>query len=478
MDVKKAISTLQDAFQDTQVLLPGTESYTERNSSYLARQVSDIKPAAIFQPHDNKDVSKFVKLMKPFALAGEAIFAVRGAGNSPVPGATNIDNGITLDLTLLDGIALGDGIVSVGAGAHWSIVDEKVQAAGLGVAGGRSGTGGIGGLALAGGLSVFSSREGFISDNIVNFEIVLASGDTTNANAEQNADLWIALKGGSNNFGIITRYDIATFEQGPFWGGNVLYFPPAFPAQIEALVTELQKPDADPNTHLMLSIGFSARIGAIMCMNTVYYAKEQENPKVLEPFVAIQPQVPQPGVPKITNLVQMAASQAAGVSNQVRCAYLNLTVKADVATLQNAADIYTQAIAPLKSCEGLTCSFTLQPYPVSLLQQSVAKGGNSLGLDPANGPLVSVLFLNYWQNSSDDDQIMEVMKGALEAIRSQAIEKGTAMSYIYLNYAAPFQNPIASYGPENERKLQAASQKYDPEGLFQKGFPGGFKLFQ
>lgn len=331
---------------------------------------------------------------------------------------------------------------------------------------------------MSGGLSVFSSREGFICDNVVNFEIVLASGEIVNANVHENLDLWIALKGGSNNFGVVTRYNMATFEQGPFWGGNVLYFPPTFPGQIEALVTELRKPDADPNSHLMLSIGYSTRIGATMCMNTVYYAKEEENPKVLEPFVAMQPQVPQPGVPKVTNLVQMSASQAAGVSNQVRCAYFNLTVKADAATLKDAANIYTQAIAPLKSCEGLTCSFTLQPYPVSLLQRSVAKGGNSLGLDHVNGPLVSVLLLNYWQISSDDERIMEAMKGALEAIRSVAAEKGTAIDYIYLNYAAPFQNPIASYGFKNESKLQAVSQKYDPEGLFQKGFPGGFKLFQ
>lgn len=160
MTVNKAISALQDAFQATQLLLPGMGSYEKRNNSYLACQVSDLKPAAIFQPRSNEDVSKFVKLMKPFALAGEANLAVRGAGNSPISGATNIDHGITLDLMLLNDIALGDGFVSIGAGAHWSAVNEKVQAAGLGVAGGRSGTGGIGGLALAG---AFRNREIFES---------------------------------------------------------------------------------------------------------------------------------------------------------------------------------------------------------------------------------------------------------------------------------------------------------------------------
>jgi hypothetical protein len=109
-----------------------------------------------------------------------------------------------------------------------------------------------------GGFSFFSSREGFISDNVLNFEIVLASGDIVNANATENSDLWIALKGGSNNFGVVTRFDLLTFEQGPFWGGNVYYFTPTFPGQIEALVAELQKPDADPNTHIMISIGYAA----------------------------------------------------------------------------------------------------------------------------------------------------------------------------------------------------------------------------
>lgn len=51
-----------------------------------------------------------------------------------------------------------------------------------------------------GGLSFFSSREGFICDNVVNYEVVLASGEIVNANAHKNTDLWGALRGGGNNF--------------------------------------------------------------------------------------------------------------------------------------------------------------------------------------------------------------------------------------------------------------------------------------
>ncbi|KAI1778217.1 FAD-binding domain-containing protein [Hypoxylon cercidicola] len=477
MDTTKAITALKETFPSSQILLPGTEPYDKRNQSYLATQESDIEPACIFQPENTKDVSRFIQIIKPTALSGKTAFAIRGAGNMPLPGCSNIQDGITLDLGRLNQVELKDGVVSIGAGTLWNAVDEKVQDAGLAVAGGRSGTSGVGGLALAGGLSVFSSREGFICDNVRNFEVVLASGDVVNASAHENRDLWIALKGGSNNFGVVTRFDFPTFKQGPFWGGNVLYFPASFPGQIEALVAEIQKPDADPNTHLMISTGYSALMGGNMCLNTVYYTQDVQNPAVLEPFTAIQPQVNQPGVPKTLTLTQMASGQAAGVSNQTRCAYMNVTVKADVATLQAATDIYTAAIAPLQSCEGLTCSLTFQPYPVSLLQQSVAKGGNSLGLDPSDGPAVSVLLLTYWKDKSDDEQILTTMKGALEGMRAKAIENGTALEFIYLNYAASFQDPIASYGAKNKQKLQDVSRSYDPDGLFQKGVPGGFKLF-
>lgn len=103
---------------------------------------------------------------------------------------------MTLDLRQLETVEIKDGIARIGAGARWGAVYEQVQAQGLGITGSRSALGGVGGLALTGGLSFFSSREGFICDNVVNFEVVLASGKVVNANAKENTDLWRALRGG------------------------------------------------------------------------------------------------------------------------------------------------------------------------------------------------------------------------------------------------------------------------------------------
>ncbi len=85
---------------------------------------------------------------------------------------------------------------------------------------------------------------------------------------------------------------------------------------------------------------------------------------------------------------------------------MNITVKADLATLKAASDIYTGDLNKIKAVEGITASFTLQPYAATLLKASAASGGNSLGLGTPDGSLVSVLLLTYWKHKSDDDIVL------------------------------------------------------------------------
>ncbi|PVH99983.1 FAD-binding domain-containing protein [Periconia macrospinosa] len=453
MDHSEVINILKQAFPVHQTSLRGSAEFDDLNGSYLSTIESEITPAAIFRPKVKEDISTFFKLIKPYTQHGDLKLAIRGGGQQPTHGCANIENGITLDLSLLLGIDIKEQSVSIAAGERWGAVYDKLLPLGLGVSGSRSGKGGIGGLCLS------------------------ASGDIVNANAQENSDLFIALRGGGNNFGVVTRYDLRTFKQGPFWGGSVYYFTPSFPSQIEALVSELNRPDATVETHLMISIGYAAQFGQTMCQNQLYYTQEVEKPAILEPFTAIQPQVDQLYSMRMLNLKDAATEQAGVAMDQQRTAYMNTVVRADAVTLKAAADIYTTALEPIKSVNGLVCSLTLQPYTVSLLKKSAESGGNSLGLDPSKGPLVSVLLLSYWKEKSDDEKVLAFMKDTVQKIKVDAKAKNQSVDYEYMNYAASFQDPIGSYGAENKKKLQDVSRKYDPEGFFQKAVPGGFKLF-
>jgi FAD/FMN-containing dehydrogenase len=87
------------------------------NNSYLSLLQSGLTPAAIVLPRTRIDVCKFVDVIRPRILSGAARLVVRGAGQQPVPGCSNIDNpSVTIDLRYLTSIEIKDEVVSIGAG--------------------------------------------------------------------------------------------------------------------------------------------------------------------------------------------------------------------------------------------------------------------------------------------------------------------------------------------------------------------------
>lgn len=158
-----------------------------------------------------------------------------------------------------------------------------------------------------GGISYFSPRQGFSCDNVKNFEVVLASGQIVDANANENADLWLALKGGSNNFGVVTRLDYDTFAQGDLWGGQLVNLLDTAPQQLKALYDFVNNPNYDPDAALIFSTSFAAGQGAFFA-NGIVYSKPVVNPPVFQPFTAI-PNIED--TTRISNLTDFAIEQGA-----------------------------------------------------------------------------------------------------------------------------------------------------------------------
>ncbi|KAH7029934.1 uncharacterized protein B0I36DRAFT_244248, partial [Microdochium trichocladiopsis] len=136
--------------------------------------------------------------------------AVRAGGHMTWANASNIYDGVTINLVLMVDIEYSSltTYVSIGAGALWRDVYVALEPYGVTALGGRTSTVGVVGFVLSGGNNFLSSKVGLGYDNVVNFKVVLANGRIINANRDKYADLYKALKGGSSNFGIITRIDI------------------------------------------------------------------------------------------------------------------------------------------------------------------------------------------------------------------------------------------------------------------------------
>ncbi len=262
----------------SKLLSPGSQGCNASLTSYYSAQEAALHPSCIVTPISTADVSRAVTTL----TRSNCTFAIRSGGHSTWADDANIASGVTIDLQGLNAIELSDdrSIVSVGPGNRWGQVYKALVPENRIDAGGRVGTVGVGGLTVGGGVSAFTC------DSVVNFELILASGAVINANETHNADLLHALHGESNNFGVVTRIDLQTHEQGDIWGGVVNY---SFDTINELLIAAFDLALASPYDEyasLTMSITYAAG-GNNGVSNTLYYTKPVEYPDSFRPFTDI-----------------------------------------------------------------------------------------------------------------------------------------------------------------------------------------------
>lgn len=99
-----------------------------------------------------------------------------------------------------------------------------------------------------------------------------------------------------------------------------------------------------------------------------------------------------------------------------------------------------------------------------------------MGLDGSRGTVSWISQSLCWSNAGDEGRVKQAQRNAKEAYMSWAAARGLADRFLYLNDADEFQDVFASYGSENVRFLQKVKKVYDPEGVFEKLMPGGYKV--
>ena len=187
----------------------------------------------LFEPTSASDVAGALAIL----TATDTKFAVRGGGHMPVPEAAGIADGVLISTEKLNFMQLtkDNSIAQLGPGLRWGAVYDWISQYNLGVAGGRYDPVGVPGVLLGGGINYFGSQYGWSSNMVSNFEVVLANSSIVNANAQTNADLFWGLKGGSSNFGIVTRFDVKTFPVTSVYGGTTVYEPESVIEYLDAI---------------------------------------------------------------------------------------------------------------------------------------------------------------------------------------------------------------------------------------------------
>src|SRR3712207_1910797 len=226
---------------DGRVISPDDDAYDSARGVFYGD--TDRHPAAIVRARDASDVSRTVSL----AREGGLELAVRGGGHSPAGHGTT-DGGIVLDLSGMKNIdidvpgrtawaqtGLTAGEYTAAAGAH-----------GLATGFGDTGSVGIGGITLGGGIGYLVRMHGLTIDDLLAAEIVTADGKLLRVDAESHPDLFWAIRGGGGNFGVATRLKFRLHEVDRIVGGMLML--PATPEVITSFIAEAEAAPAELST--------------------------------------------------------------------------------------------------------------------------------------------------------------------------------------------------------------------------------------
>jgi len=410
----------------------------------------DRRPAAVIRVANVSDVAAVIN----FARATDLELAVRSGGHS-VGGHSGTEGGLVIDLRDLNSIEIDREASTVWAGTGLSSgeVTRAVEQHGLIVGFGDSGTVGIGGLTLGGGIGYMVRKHGLTIDSLLAAELVTAAGDILVADADHHPDLFWALRGGGGNFGVVTRLKFKLNPLPSFVGG-----PLVLPATAENIAKFAELADAAPEALSTIALvmpippvpfvpaefhGTLALIGMMAFSGTPDAATQ-----ALAPFRAI--------ATPIADLVGPApysAMYAMDPPPEMRPAVSCRSRFVDRFSVEDAA----RMLAALEAC----------PSPMKMGQVRVLGGAYSRIATDATAfahrrSKVMVAFLAMYEGGAEVTAHFD--RWATSAL--DTVSKTNAVAYVNFLGLEGGEGLRAAYPGSTWDRLRQIKAKYDPENLF------------
>ncbi|KAI9929330.1 hypothetical protein MW887_000798 [Aspergillus wentii] len=456
------------------VLLPADTGYEPQVLSWWAWN-SRQHPYCLVLPQNTQEVSlALTTLVHAGKGAGDWHIAVRSGGHSTI-NSNNIVNGVTIDLSHMNSSSYDESTntARVQPGGRWQNVYADLQEHNITVAGGRDGDVGVGGFTLGGGNSFYSGRHSFACDTVNNFEVVLGNGTVVNANNKTNSDLYKALKGGTSNFGIVTRFDFNAIPSLPLFHETRV-----MSANYTNIVLDAIVDYANHNE----SVGENALVGYIShdkvtTIDTLYAntAGVVNSGTSYDKIRKLPAYVNKGGVDNMAAAAK--ASQFAGESWNAGATVTFRNNPAILRYVNKLHDEYVKALQKSIGPDNFSTAIFLQPVPSYYAEISKAHGGSMMPLEKLGGNAVM------WTGGvavKTTTGALAFAKAGMHQMAAKLTEFAKTVDghvdMIYLNYADATQDPLGSYGADRVEFMRKVAAKYDPAGVFQSRVPGGFKV--
>ncbi|KAJ7487921.1 FAD dependent oxidoreductase [Mycena latifolia] len=431
------------------VFLPGSLSY-DVDIFHWASSSSDLSACSV-EPGTDADVAKIVK----------------GGGHTSNPGFSSTP-GVHLAMTRFNEVNYNATAqtVTIGSGLVWDDVYSVLDPLNVTVVGGRFTGVGVAGYSLGGGYSWKSNRFGLTVDNVVAYDLVLPNGTITQVTATQNPDLYFGLKGGLNNFGIVTRFVFKAYPQTQIWGGLITWTGTSIPAVNKALAT-FSASVTDPKAQIFAT--YNGALGIPVLAHAFFYDAPTPPPGIFDDFLLIPFITKDISTRSLTSLVRLYPTN---VTTGSRTIFDTVPVTTYTPALINA--ILNETIfwsAHLAPFGGFAVSYNIEPF----LPSAVPSTNPPTAFPGTRTPGVALCPTNFflWLPQTSDDIFHNAMHQSIAQIKALAIAEGVLGSDKYTNYAM-YDTPLADiYGP-NVPRLESIKKSVDPQNVM--GLAGGFKF--
>jgi FAD/FMN-containing dehydrogenase len=269
------------------VIAPGDPGYDQARTVFVGG--FDQRPAVIVRVADAADVARVVALARETGLE----LAVRSGGHSGA-GHSTTEGGIVLDLRDMKALDIDADRRTAWAEAGLTAGEYSVAAAAHGLATGFGDTGsvGIGGITLGGGIGYLVRKHGMTIDNLLAADLVTADGRLLRVDEQTHPDLFWAIRGGGGNLGVATRFQYRLHEVPTFVGGMLM-----LPASADLVAEFIALADAAPEELSTIANVMPApplpfvpaeQHGKLAVLALLAYAGDTEaGERVLAPFKAL-----------------------------------------------------------------------------------------------------------------------------------------------------------------------------------------------
>ncbi|KAJ3484281.1 hypothetical protein NLI96_g5753 [Meripilus lineatus] len=342
------------------VFAPGSLPYTQDTRHYATS--SSQSSACSVEPGNVDDLSKILHIVARQRVP----FAVKGGGHTMNQGFSSTP-GIHIAMSRFSEINYdaSSQTVDVGAGLVFDDVYKALEPHGVNVVGGRVTGIGVAGFTLGGGFAWLSNERGLALDNVLAFGLVLPNGTYTNVTQSSNPDLFFGLKGGFNNFGVVTRFTLKTHPQGLVWGG-FSFISEEYLDEVNAATAKFTSSVHDPKAGLIVSYAFTS--GTPLATFILFYNGPTPPSGIFDDILAIPAFEQNISTQSFPNLIQSIPAQE----------FTDARGIFDTVSLTSHSENYLRAVVnetvfwgeTLIGEPGFSSSYALEPFLPSAFAQA------------------------------------------------------------------------------------------------------------